>query len=418
MDQSRLEEVLGTVFELLSADGLDDAAEIVRVGEARAEETGYDNWNGGTALWTIYFSLPPSDYARLANRRPQLEEHITARLKIVLEPEADAWYAASIVPVVVENPTWRHSSATLPRSVRQDIIDGLKLEGIKWFGRMDDVEFLGRIFDLTALPSTDTRSPYNKNAAADIWQHRVNNEDWEDAWIFSDSRFDLRGGAADTFLRFLCEMLHPLVRPDREETLRIAKAVNDQLRAAGWQLYEDQKIAGRSRYAYRRIDQAGQRTVTRAKSVADALNASHMAKEIERLEQAVERDPALAIGTAKELVESCCKSILKRRGVTFTNSAGLGDLTKLLTKELKLVPDGISDQARGADNIKQILRSLTAITHHLAELRGLYGTGHGRDGGHRGLDTRHARLAAGAAAVFIDFVTETYHHREKANGNN
>ncbi|WP_244107402.1 abortive infection family protein [Burkholderia sp. BCC0419] len=141
-----------------------------------------------------------------------------------------------------------------------------------------------------------------------------------------------------------------------------------------------------------------------------------MAKEIQRLENAVDRDPALAIGTAKELVESCCKTILTKRGVAFTKSEDLGDLTKKLSKELQLVPEGVSDEAKGADNIRHILRNLTQLTNHLAQLRGLYGTGHGRDGQYRGLQPRHARLAVASAVAFIDFVAETYRHREATVG--
>lgn len=118
------------------------------------------------------------------------------------------------------------------------------------------------------------------------------------------------------------------------------------------------------------------------------------------------------IGTAKELVESCCKTILTKRGVTFTKSEDLGELTKKLTKELQLVPEGITDETKGADNIRLILRNLTQLTNNLAQLRGLYGTGHGRDGGHRGLQPRHARLAAASAVAFVDFVAETYRQRE------
>lgn len=51
--------------------------------------------------------------------------------------------------------------------------------------------------------------------------------------------------------------------------------------------------------------------------------------------------------------------------------------------------------------------------HYTAELRGLYGTGHGRDGKYRGLEPRHARLVVGAAVAFIDFVTETFEKRER-----
>ncbi|MDT4849447.1 hypothetical protein FQZ97_835690 [compost metagenome] len=141
-----------------------------------------------------------------------------------------------------------------------------------------------------------------------------------------------------------------------------------------------------------------------------------MAKEIERLENAVDRDPALAIGTAKELVETCCKSILTKRDVPFTKSDDLGDLTKRVTKALQLVPEGVSEAAKGAENIKMILRNLSQLTSNLAQLRGLYGTGHGRDGQHRGLQPRHARLAVASAVAFIDFVSETYRYRESMNG--
>lgn len=34
-----------------------------------------------------------------------------------------------------------------------------------------------------------------------------------------------------------------------------------------------------------------------------------MHQEVERIEAAVDGDPALAIGTAKELIETCCKHI-------------------------------------------------------------------------------------------------------------
>jgi hypothetical protein len=286
----------------------------------------------------------------------------------------------------------------------------LRLDEINWSGRLDEVEFLERLYDLQKLPSHDHRYT---DAARDIWQHRVNNPtDWADDWIFSDRRFDLLGGPTEAFLRFLCELLHPVVRPDRNEVLKLVQQFNDQLRLEGWSLVEEELIAGRPRYVAKPIGMAEGRSVTRARSVADALDAGWMQREIERLEQAIDRDPALAIGTAKDLLESCCKTILAKRGIPVTKGATLPDMTKLLQRELKLVPEGIPDEAKGADTVRLILRNLAAITQYLAELRGLYGSGHGREGAHRGLEPRHARLAVGAAVAFIDFVTETHKKRE------
>lgn len=408
-DIEQIEQTLGTVHALLRAEGMTDAASIVREYPAQVELTGYDNWNGGTNIWEFQFKLPAHEYARLGARRSQLEEQITARLKTAIEHESHDWYSAKIVPAKELRTDWRSDSSDLSRQIRINVIDGLRLESVVWYGQLDDVEFLSRLYDLQQLPSTDSR--FN-DAAGDIWQHRFNNDDWESDWVFTDSRFQLIDGSADQFLRFLCEVVHPVVRPDRDEALKLVLHFNDQIRPAGWEIYEEEHIAGRPRFSYRQLRSNSSRAVVRAKTVADALNAGWMAKEIERLENAVERDPALAIGTAKELVETCCKSILTKRSVSFTKSDDLGDLTKKLTKELQLVPDGISDATKGAENIRLILRNLTQLTSNLAQLRGLYGTGHGRDGQHRGLQPRHARLAVASAVAFIDFVSETFRQRE------
>lgn len=407
-----VEQTLATVHALLRAEGMSDAASIVRDYPAQVELTGYDNWNGGTNILEFQFKLPAQDYARLGAKRSQLEEQITARLKTAIEYETQDWYSAKIVPAKEQRADWRSDASDLPRQVRVNVVDGLRLENVAWNGQLDDVEFLSRLFDLQQLPSTDSRY---KDAAGDIWQHRYNNDDWESDWVFTDSRFRLIDGPAEQFLRFLCEVVHPVVRPDRDEALKLVLHFNDQLRLAGWELYEEERIAGRPRFSYRQLRSSSSRAVLRAKTVADALNAGWMAKEIERLENAVDRDPALAIGTAKELVETCCKSILTKRCIPFTKSDDLGDLTKKLTKELQLVPEGITDATKGAENIRMILRNLTQLTNNLAQLRGLYGTGHGRDGQHRGLQPRHARLAVASAVAFIDFVSETFRHRESSN---
>lgn len=409
MELPQLESVLGTVHALLKAEEMGEAVQVVRTYPVRAEQTGYDNWNGGTELWDVLFEIPAAEYARMGSRRSQLEEQITARLKTVMETESQDWYSAKIVPAREQKKDWRANNSGLPKEARNNILDSMRLEQITWQGQLDDVEFLNRLYDLKQLPSHDSRF---KDAAGDIWQHCINNDDWDANWVFSDKRFGLTDGSAEEFLRFLCETVHPVVRPDRDVAVKMVTHYNDQLRPAGWEIIEEERIAGRPRFTYRRLVHNGARSVSRGRTVADALDAGWMAKEIERLERAIDSDPDLAIGTAKDLAESCCKTILTKRAVEFTKSADLNDLTKFLVKELQLVPDGISDQVKGAENIRLILRNLTQLTNNLAQLRGLYGTGHGRDGKHRGLQPRHARLAVAAAIAFIDFVADTYRYRE------
>ena len=397
------DKYLATTTAMLVAGGMSEAASIVRTSTASVAETEYG--------WAIAFEIDAVEYAQLGTKKGTFEEQISNCLDPVIKQFTDDWFNVKITPKISTRPEWREQKGDVSAVTRRNIIDGLKLDNVRWYGRLDDLEFLGRLYDLEALPSYD--SCY-KTASGDIGQHRFNNDDWEDDWVYDDARFDLIGGPVAMFLRFLCEVVHPVVRSDRNEALKLVSEFNDQLRREGWHLVEEEKIAGRPRFVAKPLQLTDGRSVSRARAVADTLDASWMQKEIERLENAVDSDPALAIGTAKELVESCCKSILEKRGVTIPRKADLPKLTKMLTKELKLVPEGISDEAKGAGTIKLLLRNLSALTQYLADLRGLYGSGHGREGKHRGLEPRHARLAVGTAVTFIDFATSTYRKQSEA----
>ena len=105
----------------------------------------------------------------------------------------------------------------------------------------------------------------------------------------------------------------------------------------------------------------------------------------------VETDPALAIGTAKELVETCCKTTSQTGEPHYRASRDMSTLTKaVLKKPPTLFPEAISDGRRGASVVRRLLSNLGTIGNGLAELRGLYGTGHGPEGGASGLQPRHA----------------------------
>lgn len=144
------------------------------------------------------------------------------------------------------------------------------------------------------------------------------------------------------------------------------------------------------------------------KETAAEFDARHLSEQIRRLEQSVDADPALAIGTAKELVETCCRTILAERGKPVTGTPYLPTLTKQTLRELSLVPEGVPEQARGAEVIRRLLSNLATICQGLAEIRGLYGTGHGKDGRAQGMKPRHAKLTVGAAVTLVTFLFETH----------
>ena len=129
---------------------------------------------------------------------------------------------------------------------RRDVFDLLRAEKDPWSGRLDEIEFLGQLYDLDALPSTD---PRHATAGEDILRHRVANYDWDDDWVFSDQRFQLADGPDQVLLDFLALMAHPLVRPDTEQAARLVAALNALLAPDGWELRTASFISGRPVYS-------------------------------------------------------------------------------------------------------------------------------------------------------------------------
>jgi hypothetical protein len=165
-------------------------------------------------------------------------------------------------------------------------------------------------------------------------------------------------------------------------------------------------------YENSRLLHAGQvASLPTVHEAAAAFDVPELHRQLERLRSAVEDDPALAIGTAKELVETTCKTILNTRKVAFDESADVIELMKAARKELHLLPDDVPDAAKGADVMRRLLSNLGTVAQGLGELRNLYGTGHGKTGAAKGLGPRHARLAVGCAATLATFLLETHEQR-------
>lgn len=173
---------------------------------------------------------------------------------------------------------------------------------------------------------------------------------------------------------------------------------------------EQKKLAGECREIASRL-QAGEPDLSDLKQRAESLDANHLAEQIQRMENSVETDPSLAIGTAKELIETCCKTILAEREKSLPGTPNIPELTKATLKELRLLPDDIPESATGAKATKRLLSNLGTISQCLAEMRNLYGTGHGKQGSTKGLSSRHAKLMVGSAATLVRFLFETHEAR-------
>lgn len=125
---------------------------------------------------------------------------------------------------------------------RRTIIDHFTLTNVNWSGRLQENEFLARLYNLSEMPSSDARYT---NAADDIFQHCVRNNDWDSCWVFYDRRFNVLHASDAEFLRFLCETLHPIVLPAAEDVEALVSIYNDALAPDGWQLVEKKRVSGK-----------------------------------------------------------------------------------------------------------------------------------------------------------------------------
>lgn len=143
-------------------------------------------------------------------------------------------------------------------------------------------------------------------------------------------------------------------------------------------------------------------------TVANRLNVAEVRRQTERIRRDCSGDPEAAIGHAKELIESACKTILGVTGDGRSND----DLPALIKKALlRLLLDptqaGSGPDARAA---KRFLGSVAQILNGAGELRNARGAGHGRSGVDL-VDETLARLVVGVVLSAVLYMVENWELR-------
>lgn len=127
---------------------------------------------------------------------------------------------------------------------RRNIIDYLLSRGYPFHGRLDLISFLKRIWDLSLMPSTDHRF---KTAEGDIWQHMINNNDWDYEYLLY-TYLDLLKCDDQIFLTFLETCLHPVVLYDEKYVSETLSEFNKYLAPDGYRLEVASQISVRPIY--------------------------------------------------------------------------------------------------------------------------------------------------------------------------
>lgn len=297
------------------------------------------------------------------------------------------------------NPEQRISHAT-----RKNVFDWLSISGHRWSGRLEHPAFLSRLYDLEKLPSTDFRYA---TALADIYQHVVNNYDWEDDWVFSDERFQLRDGPDEAFLDFIVETVHPLVQGNSESAAAMVSAYNSALRNDGFELYESDRFGDQLVYTWRDV------TAYHALAQSEVPNLTDnevLRQHLQRVERDLDSDPSAAIDSCKNFVESQCKIVLATMGGDYSERDDLPGLFAKVSAQLKIDANSVEGNARGSAALRKAMRALTTTVQSIAEARNAIGDGHG-SGTASPATPRHAHLVFNATVAVTRFIADTVHEQ-------
>jgi hypothetical protein len=296
-DQERRasERILSQTAALFAQHGDDDVVELLRMVHRVEFEQTDDGFRDATGwheyYWAAIFYVPERDRERFTDTalqrlvpllaevtRQNGQSHAIDRVQVrPVLPEVDEdWRTTLGRPPAGEPPhqppptsaTTADPARSITEVTRRRLSAALRDSSAEWAGDLDEVDFLRRLYDLDRMESYDSRYA---TAEGDIIQHRLNNEDWDADWVFSDSRFGLADGPDEVLLRFLAEMLHPAVRMNTEETQHLLDLFNDMLARDGYELAPADAISGYPVYGPRRI------TVRASPSPASAPHARAVA---------------------------------------------------------------------------------------------------------------------------------------------
>ena len=151
--------------------------------------------------------------------------------------------------------------------------------------------------------------------------------------------------------------------------------------------------------------------VEHAEELKVRFSSDYLSAEIDLMYKMQKENPTEAIGKSKELIESCCETILEQNGITPNKDWKLNNLVDETMKLLEITPKHIPDTAKEANAIKAILGSLKGIASQIAIIRNAYGSGHGKSASYKGLQERHAKLAIGSSITLVNFLWDSFERK-------
>lgn len=127
-------------------------------------------------------------------------------------------------------------------------------------------------------------------------------------------------------------MVHPVVR-DEAEVDDLVATFNRYLAPDGYRLAVVNTMSGRRIFGAELALAGADGVLDDARRIANALSSGHITAQIARMRANIVSDAPLAIGSAKEFVESLCTGILDARKVARTGKEDFPALVSMTRED-------------------------------------------------------------------------------------
>lgn len=152
-----LDEVLASVAHALVAKGRLEEAKTFAESEVTFENTEWDNWNGGIAVWTLEIKIPYPTYTSYSDdEKRELAEFIDWVVRPFI-PEFGYWVKVRLSPKPFKDPAWRLSVLTAVEGgvtnqgrAHSKNVASLELEGLLF--RSEPEQLLYKALKATGIP--------------------------------------------------------------------------------------------------------------------------------------------------------------------------------------------------------------------------------------------------------------------------
>ena len=103
-----LSQLLRNTIRIFAGEGFAALVAVLANAEISIAQTGYDNWDGGTDLYSLYLQISPSLHSQLGDKREEIERSITEKAREILRPYQDIGLEqVFITPKMYVGEEWR-----------------------------------------------------------------------------------------------------------------------------------------------------------------------------------------------------------------------------------------------------------------------------------------------------------------------